>query len=332
MKTDGSRFDYSTLDAAALRRLPVWKPAPTYTLQTDPGNGCYGDPPGYPTYFTRSVYTQNGNSPSRGTTQVICFDGVNYATMSADEDFDKHYVPRLRRLYKPLAESHPRVQAWIVSQYIHSAHCYRDPGPYHVGPVTKNSWERGTYGSGCRQVVTQLDPGGQRFDKCEDAQAFVKSFDEWAHADIVGVEKADFGRSPAMLIYPVPDYHLRTFHDDPRFSRQWRKKEQATIAQANKEIEARYARVCIPENHQAFLAVRKFYPDHQVPVREVLNGAGQMMSYSYIEVPPVDRVGDWWEREATCPSPRNCPGSYGRKHEKGKWCQYCGQKGEEVKA
>jgi hypothetical protein len=327
MKTDFSRFDYFTLDATALRKLPAWERPPTYRLQDTAGNGCYGDPPGYPTYFTQSVYTQNGNSPPWGTTLVIWFEGA-YRVVGDIQMKDlpgprhgkygvEHSV-NLHRLYKPLPESHPRVQAWISNQYRHAAHCYRDPGPYQVGPVKY-----------CDEIV---HPGGRIFPTFEEAQQFIESFDGWA--DIYGaVEKADYGKRPATLIYPVPDYKLKTFHDDPRFSAEWREKEQAATEQMNKEIEEKYAAACKPENHQAFLHIREFYPEHQVPVREVLNGLGQTVSMSYIELPPVDYTGDWWEREAVRPAPENCPGSYGQEHPMdGGWCQYCGQKPKEVKA
>jgi hypothetical protein len=50
-------FDYSTINKDALNRLPIVKLPPTYRLQAGMGNGCFLDPPGYPTYFTQSVYT-----------------------------------------------------------------------------------------------------------------------------------------------------------------------------------------------------------------------------------------------------------------------------------
>jgi hypothetical protein len=82
----------------------------------DPGNGCYGDPPGYPTYFTRSIYTQYGNTPRRGPVYVITYGGTHYAVKPMQLD----------ALYKPLPLAHPRVQAWIAAKMTHLAGCYAD--------------------------------------------------------------------------------------------------------------------------------------------------------------------------------------------------------------
>jgi hypothetical protein len=126
--------DLSTLNVAELHKLPVATlPAPLH-LQTDPGNGCAGDPPGFPTYFTRGVYTPNGNTPSHGPEQVISHGGKLYVTRAAEDwkpgdTWDKVYArcqALMRRLYVPLAFDHPRVQAWVAATHQHLAHCYVD--------------------------------------------------------------------------------------------------------------------------------------------------------------------------------------------------------------
>lgn len=130
------KHDLSTLNLAALCKLPTWDGGPKgYYLQRDPGNGCSGDPPGFPTYFTRSIYTPRGNNPNRGPEEVISIEGVDYVTR-ADDDWRKgdtwdavrdRYLARMRRLYIPLPFDHPRVQAWIAATMRHTQHMYLDP-------------------------------------------------------------------------------------------------------------------------------------------------------------------------------------------------------------
>ena len=114
-------YDYSTIDTDRLARLPLYKKPPTYDLQRDPGNGCYLDPPGYPTYFTRSVYTQHGNSPARGPQLILLGRVVDPGTGGFD------LADRLKKLYKPLPIDHPRVVAWITALYRYFHNCYRNP-------------------------------------------------------------------------------------------------------------------------------------------------------------------------------------------------------------
>jgi len=114
--------------------LPIYKLPPTYHLQDDPGNGCAFDPPGYPSYFTRSVYTQYGNTPPRGAQEVIAFAGSLRITRHSDDwkkckGWDSEhakYEERLRKLWKPLPLDHPRTRAWIAQLYKHFQHCYAD--------------------------------------------------------------------------------------------------------------------------------------------------------------------------------------------------------------
>jgi len=127
-------YDYSTINIARLRALPIYKLPPTYQLQDDPGNGCAGDPPGYPSYFTRSVYTQYGNYPPRGAQEVIANAGTLRITRHGDDwkkckGWDSEhakYEERLRKLWKPLPLNHPRTRAWIAQLYKHFQHCYAD--------------------------------------------------------------------------------------------------------------------------------------------------------------------------------------------------------------
>jgi len=123
------KYDLSTINRERLEKLPTAKIAGSYHLQQDPGNGCYGDPPGYPTYFTKNVYTPAGNTPPRGPTLIL----LGLVIESAGDSFttwEAHKAKRdalHRELYIPLPEDHPRVQAWISSHYQYSKHCYYDP-------------------------------------------------------------------------------------------------------------------------------------------------------------------------------------------------------------
>lgn len=126
-------LDFSTINITALQRLKTYTMPPTYRLQDGSGNGCSGDAPGFPAYFTRSVYTQNGNNPRKGPEEVIIYNGVLYVTKSSDDwrggDWDAvnaRYQARLMAIWNPLPIDSPRVRAWIESTYRHFKHCYAD--------------------------------------------------------------------------------------------------------------------------------------------------------------------------------------------------------------
>ena len=261
-------MDYSTIDLDALRKLPTYRLPPSYHLQDSPGNGCFGDhPPGYPTYFTRSVYTRSGNNPGRGPQMVIEHEGTLYVVQHHDDwkrgkDWDgvrEIWDRRLRKLWRPLPLGHERVRLWVEDAYRHHAHCY----------------------------VDDARPAGD---------------------------------SDRTVIWPVPSYKLEHFHDDPRFSDEWRAREQARVADANREIALYAKKVCVPENHAAYRRVHRFYPEH-VPDLDL------------IAHPPDRHGGQWWETEAERPTPETCspraPASWGARHPMNEsWCQWCGWRGE----
>lgn len=120
-----------------------------------------------------------------------------------------------------------------------------------------------------------------------------------------------------ILIFPVPYYKLKTFYDDPRFSEEWRAKEKAAVKQDNDEIIARATKIAVPENHEGYRSIKKYYPEAQ-PRLDLINAD---------KIPPV---GNWWERLEECPSPDKCPGEYGKPHPvNGTWCQFCGWRAKE---
>ena len=116
------KISYETIDQNRLARLPKYELPPTYQLQKDPGNGCFLDPPGYPSYFTRSVYTQYGNSPPRSAQMLL----LGRVVQGPREDYEK-VAARLKRLYLPLPIDHPRTRAWIEKLYGYFKNCYQDP-------------------------------------------------------------------------------------------------------------------------------------------------------------------------------------------------------------
>lgn len=117
-------IDTSTVNMKRMALLPAYKKPPTYKISEHMGNGCAGDPPGYPTYFTRSIYTQSGNSPRQGTPQMLLFGRVVDNGKVEYEEVKK----LLRKMWKPLPLDHARTQAWIRATFIHHRHCYHVPG------------------------------------------------------------------------------------------------------------------------------------------------------------------------------------------------------------
>lgn len=128
-----SGFDFSTISVEEARKLPQWEDTGRYHLQKDPGNGCMLDPPGYPTYFTRCIYTKLGNNPSSGPQMVLCIPEGNFVVQD-DADWkgrdwnavSELWKERMRKLYVPLPLDHPRVKAWMVSLFGYFRNSYVD--------------------------------------------------------------------------------------------------------------------------------------------------------------------------------------------------------------
>lgn len=250
--TPEDTIDYSTINREELLELPVYKMLPTYRLQDGSGNGCYGDPPGYPTYFTRDVYTQHGNAPSRGPQYVIGVRGDDGGWRAVDnKGSDEDQKAKLRRLWLPLPIDHPRTRMWIQGTYQHMANCYSD------------------------------------------------------------VERLEYGK-PGTLIYPVPDYNLKRFTDDYRWSDHYRAAAVQEVNAYNVQERERARRIAIPENHHAVRTIREFYPEYEPEIE-------------LIEAPPQERIPAWWETEAEQPSAAQCQSAmrWGT-HPLGDPCQFCG--------
>lgn len=115
----------TTIDFAELERLPRFTSKALHLGSA--GMGCFLEPPGHPTYFLQPVYNARGNSPDRGPEAVLAghvvYDSADWVR-GADA-----YVARgvlLRRLYRPLAWDHPRVEAWVHHWFQHGGNCYVD--------------------------------------------------------------------------------------------------------------------------------------------------------------------------------------------------------------
>lgn len=121
------QITYETLNLPAISsRMNIYQKPVTYSVNRHMGSGCFGDPPGYPSYYLRSVYTQFGNEPRKGTSQVLQVEDKLYAVPSLWKPGAREAF--LNKLYLPLPEDHPRVQAWEQWVYTHFAHCYGHPG------------------------------------------------------------------------------------------------------------------------------------------------------------------------------------------------------------
>jgi len=117
-------MDYSTLNHDELMKLPAANIPPSYRLDRSMGSGCFGDPPGYPTYFIQNVSTQAGNSPGRdGVTTAV----IRGRAISSVGNYLDDRAPLMDLLWKPLPLEHPRVQAWIRSRFSHHRTHYLHP-------------------------------------------------------------------------------------------------------------------------------------------------------------------------------------------------------------
>ncbi len=240
-------FPSSTLDADAVNALPVVKMRPSWRVSPSAGMGCYGDAPGFPTYFLRAVYDHHGNTPKNGPDSVLLgTDGEwhEFSTSNRNE--------RARALYKPLPVEHPRAQAWIAATMAHTQHCYAD------------------------------------------------------------VERPEYSR-PGTLIFPVSDYKLKTFRDNPQWTEEYRAAAKNEVEAFNRYEIDRATRIATVGNHQGVRSVREIYPDWSPRDPSIVNG---IPGYTH---------ADWWEDSETPPELGQCPGAQNvsREHTDA-FCQYCG--------
>lgn len=123
-----SDSDYSTIDREKLAKRASYSPSRTYSVDTREGNGCFMDPPGYPSYFTQCVLNSSGNDPDSGPTMLL----LGHVVQRAEDPFEDSLAV-LRSLYVPLPYEHPRVETWERQVYGHLSHCYRTDDPRFAG-------------------------------------------------------------------------------------------------------------------------------------------------------------------------------------------------------
>jgi len=107
------------LDETRVRRLKVYKKPSTYEISRSEGAGCFMDPPGFPTYFLRAVYTKHGNTPPKGPDYVICLGDAVYRVPPLWQDGDRDWF--MRRLWPPLPLEHERTKEWIRACFAYFA-------------------------------------------------------------------------------------------------------------------------------------------------------------------------------------------------------------------
>lgn len=236
MKT-GSRIntaDWSTINLAELAKLPVVELKAGYRLQDDSGNGCAGDPPGFPTYFTRCVYNSQGNDPGSGPAMVIAHGGKLYEVQNAkwpagknwDQVKEEQHALMLR-LWNRLPIDHPRTVAWIRATFAHHKHCYQVPELVKAG----KHWSDAMLIWPCRHFADT--PFGHF---------------RWLEFEIEQAEKnRDFNR--------WTDAHKAAFIKE--------------IEQSNAHIKAACEVVAVPDNHDGTIIIRRYYPEFQ-PTAELI--------------------------------------------------------------
>lgn len=133
-------MDFSTLNLDVLHSLPSWEcPGGKWSVARNAGAGCYGDPPGYPSYFLRAVY-RNGNTSNRDSDPVYVIEddaGVYRLVLRVRDTGKSQWHDVLRRLWNPLALNHERSRLWIRHSYRRLRHCYRDDAGSATDPADK---------------------------------------------------------------------------------------------------------------------------------------------------------------------------------------------------
>jgi hypothetical protein len=114
-------YDLSTLDLKKIKSLPVLDLPAGYSVQKNPGSGCFLDPPGYPSYFIRAVYNKYGNEPANYDPYCFEVDGVRYGF-----SLEGKGPEFLESFWLALPPNHPRVHAWFLAVYQHLVHCYEN--------------------------------------------------------------------------------------------------------------------------------------------------------------------------------------------------------------
>lgn len=169
-------LDWSTINLEELNKLPVAVLTHGDHLQEDSGTGCAGDPPGFPTYFTRTVYSNTGDNARGEWEQVIGDRGTERTKWKAGETWEQRQAKQhalFLKLWKPLPIDHPRTAAWIQATFKHHNHCYHAPEHQEVNNKWSDTmliWPGGCCGE---------TPFGKIKDEAFEVE-YTKNFDKWA--------------------------------------------------------------------------------------------------------------------------------------------------------
>lgn len=158
---DASRWNWDTINLVELGKLPRWECPPHLHISDHAGMGCSGDPPGYPTYFLRAVYTSKGNNPELGPNRVIVHPALGTRVVPdvwrAASTWEQAYAENSRlmlSLWRRLPLEHRRTRGWLRQTFVHFRHCYHQPENQLVlgrwaGPEWSDTllmWPGGTFG------------------------------------------------------------------------------------------------------------------------------------------------------------------------------------------
>lgn len=160
-ESDAAHWCWDTVNTAELAQLDRWKCPPHLHLSSHAGSGCAFDPPGYPTYFLRQVYTEEGNNPTSGPQQVIAHPVLglrvvldSWRGVTTWEQSYSNSCRLMLRLWARLPLGHVRTRGWLRMVFVHWKHCYREPKHqrgFGVWPEPEWSktlliWPGGTFG------------------------------------------------------------------------------------------------------------------------------------------------------------------------------------------
>lgn len=262
-QSDPALIDWSTLDMARVKDLPVYHKPPTYEISPHMGQGCFLDAPGYPRYFLQAVYTQHGNDPRGGPVSVIRSDDGMYNNVTG---------ANLRRLWRPLSEDHPRVQLWLATAYQHFQYCYHDPSQPRGNSLLV--WPIPNYELGKIAIADHFP-----------SERFI-GWLSGAHPEAVAAwhEATGFVLRTTSHYNDVFRAYMRKVYPD--LIAEYDALNDAEVKPLHDAYIASKAHLATPDNHEAVRWARKFYPDHQPRL-------------DWIESPPQVTQNDWWERYAS---------------------------------
>lgn len=122
------------------------------------------------------------------------------------------------------------------------------------------------------------------------------------------------------LIYPLPDWRLKEFEDDERWSEVYRAAAKAEVDAHNKMLKDHAKEYATPDTHLAVRRVREFYPEYAAEL-------------NLINSPPKIVEAAWWHTLAKQPTEEECDTRRPHRHRfhsscdetPRDWCAFCGR-------